>query len=87
MSLTQSEIDAILKEALKRFPTSNAEWIEQEQIKRRGLYMEIVTEERQRAKVLLEGLRKILHDHWHRSSEINKIAEDSINTYNKNKPI
>ena len=85
--MEQSEIDAIKVEALKRFPVSNFEWIEKEQLNRRHIYVELVLAERQRAKVLVDALVQISEELPKPSLAVTRIikeiAEAALNTYNK----
>jgi len=82
--MEQSEIDAIKVEALKRFPVSNFEWIEKEQLNRRHIYVELVLAERQRAKVLVDEFVKLIKEAnlTGLSIPLSKV-EEIVNAYNK----
>ncbi len=81
-NLSQPEIDAIDKDAEEKFGLYPFEKV---------AYIAGATAERQRAKVLLDGLKKIeqmpdTYRYWQTIAEMKEIATQTLHTYNKNKP-
>ena len=78
--LTQSEIDAIIEGVLKKQKIVRYEAYFKKAM--RSAIDECLTEERQRAAILMDALVRIYNE----NSGLEELCRQAINTYNKNKP-